>query len=103
MWQVLINSLSVIAALAFICVFLVKRQGRTLPAIKTFFSGIGKPAHDAPQLSISIKQRAFLGWKSSIVDVEWQQKRYLLVVQEGRCTVVDCISQEPLLRQQDNE
>lgn len=101
MWQVLLNSLTVIAGLAFICVLLVKRRGTSLPTLKSLFSS-GRTASAATQAPIVVRQRTFLGWKSSIVEVSWRSKDYLLVVQEGRCTVVDCLTQEPVPGQQDN-
>lgn len=87
MTGVLLSSLLFLTSLAGLCFLLVKMNGKTLPSLKSLPALLSrKPEEGKP--SIVIRQRTFLGWKSSAIDIDWEGTRYLVVLQEGRCTVV---------------
>lgn len=96
MISVILNSLLFIALLGGLCFALVRFKGGN-PFLNIRKANWLRAANTAPD-GIVIVQRSLLGWKSSMVDVAWQGRRYLVVVQEGRCTVVDRITAqtEPL-------
>lgn len=87
MTGVLLSSLLFLTSLAGLCFLLVKMNGKTLPSLKSLPALLSRK-EDAAKPTILIRQRTFLGWKSSAIDIDWEGKRYLVVLQEGRCTVV---------------
>lgn len=87
MTGVLLSSLLFLLSLAGLCFLLVKMNGKTLPSLKSLPSVFSRKP-EAGKPSIVIRQRTFLGWKSSAIDIDWEGTRYLVVLQEGRCTVV---------------
>lgn len=91
MTGVLFSSLLFLISLAGLCFLLVKLNGKDLPSLKTLPAFLVNK-QKALKPSIVIRQRTVLGWKSSAIDLDWDGKRYLIVLQEGRCTVVDCQS-----------
>lgn len=100
MAEVLLNSLLLIGALAVACVLLVRGRNGSFPSLKSLFPATVAREQDA---GIRIHQRLFLGWKSSLVDVGWQGRRYLLHIQDGRCTVIDRSASEPSAEADDHE
>lgn len=92
MWKVLLDSLLWIVLLAALAFVLVKYRGGTLshlfPRLPSG-QGVGRARSHGFGQGIVIRQRKVIGWKSTLLDVQWHDRSYLLVVQEGKCTVVD--------------
>lgn len=106
MLQVLFNCIAWIALLAVVCLVLVKVRGGSALSLKRLQTVVrGTPGAKTQPLppAIEVRQRAFLGWKSSLVDVAWNDRRYLLVLQEGRCTLVDSMPAQEASSQHENE
>lgn len=91
MLAVLLQSMLFIIALAALCALIVKRKKMVPAALGDFLRRSFKNTSPASEASISVHQRRMLGWKTLVIDVGWHGNRYLLLLQEGHCTVVDRI------------
>jgi hypothetical protein len=93
MIDVLLNSLLFLSVLAFFAFLAVRKRPLNAAGSLVFKkwwknNSVRIPSPDC----VRVRQKLFLGWKSCAVTLDWQGRQYLLVLQEGACTVIDKIS-----------
>lgn len=89
MADVLINSLVFLVGLSGLLWGIVRLrarlQGRPFTALPHILANGG----NSRPVDFRVLRRVHLGWKSSAVDLTWEGRRYLLVVHESDCVVID--------------